>query len=137
MWLMVAVSLERLIVIKFALQTKQMIKMRALIILVVIFITTFGLNVFDLAPGLYIAPTWYANLTLLCERDDLISDFTNENSSSTRIIKSLGSFQFDTNLFSLTRTIMQTIVPFLFVLIFNSLIIYNFKKIKAAAFSHR
>lgn len=132
-WLMVAVSLERLIVIKFALQTKRMIKLRAIFILVLIFIITFGLNVFDLAPGLYIAPTWYANLTLLCERDDTVSEM---HANSSHIMKSIGSFQFDTQVFILARTIMQTVVPFLLVLVFNSLIIYNFKKIKTTAFSY-
>lgn len=132
-WLMVAVSLERLLVIKFALQTKYMIKLRAILLLVFIFFTIFCLNVFDLAPGLYIKPQWYANLTLFCERDDIKGT---ENNSAIRNIKSLGPIQFDTTMFALIRTLFQTVVPFLMVLIFNSLIIYNFKQIKTAAFSH-
>lgn len=131
-WLMVAVSLERLIVVKFTLHTKYAIKVRAILLLVLIFVTTFGLNVFDMTPGLYIKPQWYANLTLLCERDDPI----NQHNNSTSMYKSLGSLRFDTNLFALSRIIMQTLVPILLVLIFNSLIIYNFKQIKTAALSH-
>lgn len=131
-WLMVAVSLERLIATKFTLQTKRTIQIRAVLLLGLIFVFTFGLNVFDLAPGFYIKPVWYANLTLLCERDDMVSDRTN----SSRIYKSIGSFQFDTQIFILARTIMQTVVPFLLVLVFNSLIIYNFKKIKNTALSY-
>ena len=50
-WLMAAVSLERWLVIKYTLQTRQMIRMRAISILAFIFVSIFGLNVFDLAPG--------------------------------------------------------------------------------------
>lgn len=128
-WLMVAVSLERLLIIKFTLQTKYMIKLRAFLILFFIFIAIFSLNIFDLAPGLYIKPQWYANLTLLCERDDTMGT----DSNSTRIYKRLGPLSFNTETFAFTRTILQSIVPFLVVLIFNSMIIYNFKQIKLAA----
>ncbi|CAF1086678.1 unnamed protein product [Brachionus calyciflorus] len=128
-WLMVAVSLERLLVIKFALQTKYMIKLRAFLILFFIFISVFLLNIFDLAPGLYIKPQWYANLTLLCERDDTEDRKTNPS----RIYKRIFWFTFNTDHFALIRTLLQTIIPFLIVLIFNSMIIYNFKRIKLAA----
>lgn len=127
-WLMVAVSLERLIVIKFTLQSKYWIKVRAIIILVVIFVTIFSLNIFDMAPGFYTKPVWFANLTLLCERDDIKNE--------TTTYKRIGGLAFDTNLFALTRTLFQTIVPFLFVFIFNSLIVYNFKQIKSTALSY-
>ena len=127
-WLMAAVSLERWLVMKFALQTKYMIKLRACLILFFIFGSVFALNVFDLAPGLYIKPQWYANLTLLCERDDTLG---HENDSA-RVHKRLGPLYFNTETFAFVRTLLQTIVPFAFVLFFNSLIIYNFKKIKLA-----
>ena len=127
-WLMAAVSLERWLVMKFALQTKYMIKLRALLILLFIFVTVFVLNIFDLAPGLYIKPQWYANLTLLCERDDTLGYENN----SIRIQKQIGSFSFNSETFAFIRILLQTLVPFIFVLFFNSLIIYSFKKIKLA-----
>ena len=126
-WLMAAVSFERLVVTKIAIQTKHMIKLRAFIILILIFTIIFLLNVFDLAPGLYIKPQWYANLTLLCERDDI---------EIFNVYKQMGPITFNTETFVFVRTCLQTVVPFLLVLIFNVLIIYNFKKIKATAMSH-
>jgi hypothetical protein len=51
-WLMVAVSVERWLVIKFALQTKYMIKLRAFFILLVVFVVIFSFNLFDLSPGM-------------------------------------------------------------------------------------
>ena len=128
-WLMVAVSVERWLVIKFALQTKYMIKLRAFFILFIVFIVIFSFNLFDLSPGLYIKPQWYSNLTLLCERHDIYSEINN----STHLYKNLGPFTFNTRTFALVRAIFQSILPFLVVLLFNSLIIYNFKKIKLAA----
>lgn len=103
-WLMCAVSLERWLVIQFALQTKYMIKLRAFLILILIFLVTFSFNVFDLAPGLYIKPQWYANLTLLCERDDTY----NTENNTVRIYKRLGSFSFNTETFAFVRTLLQT-----------------------------
>ncbi len=129
-WLMCAVSFERWIVIKIPIQTRKMIKFRAILILLLIIMTIFALNVFDLAPGLYIKPQWYANLTLLCERDDVMSGFEGERIG---VYKQLGPITFNTETFAFVRTLLQTIVPFLLVLYFNSLIIYNFKKIKANA----
>jgi hypothetical protein len=128
-WLMVAVSVERWLVIKFALQTKYMIKLRAFFILFIVFIVIFSFNLFDLSPGLYIKPQWYSNLTLFCERQDIYNDVNN----LTDLYKKLGPFTFNTETFALVRTIFQSILPFLVVLLFNSLIIYNFKKIKLAA----
>ena len=128
-WLMVAVSLERLVVVKFTLQTKYMIKLRAFLILTTIFVCVFVFNMFDLAPGLYLKPQWYANLTLLCEREDIEVRSINPS----LIYKSIGSLTFNSDHFALIRLLLQSIVPFLFVLIFNSLIIHNFKKIKLAA----
>jgi hypothetical protein len=81
-------------------------------------------NVFDLAPSFYIKPQWYANLTLLCERDDKYHTINN----SSHLYKSLGPIQFNTEIFAFTRTLFQSVLPFLVVLIFNSMIIYNLKK---------
>lgn len=128
-WLMVAVSLERLVVIKFTLQTKYMIKLRAFLILSTIFVCVFAFNMFDLAPGLYLKPQWYANLTLLCEREDV----EEKNINPSLIYKQIGSFTFNSDHFALARLLLQSIIPFLFVLVFNSMIIHNFKKIKLAA----
>ena len=112
-WLMCAVSLERWLVIQFTLQSKYMIKLRAFIILVCIFLITFSFNVFDLAPGLYIKPQWYANLTLLCERDDTVSTESNADINATRTYKSsvykrLGILTFNTETFAFIRTIFLT-----------------------------
>ncbi len=112
-WLMCAVSLERWLVIQFTLQSKYMIKLRAFIILVCIFLVTFSFNVFDLAPGLYIKPQWYANLTLLCERDDTVSTEINTEINATRTYKSsvykrLGVITFNTETFAFIRTIFLT-----------------------------
>jgi hypothetical protein len=107
-WLMCAVSLERWLVIQFALQSKYMIKLRAFLILILIFLITFFFNIFDLAPGLYIKPQWYANLTLLCERDDT---YSSENNTA-RIYKKLGSLTFNTETFAFVRTILQTSINF-------------------------
>ena len=98
---------------------------------VLIFFTIFSVNIFDLAPGFYIKPQWYANLTLLCERDDKGDQFS---SNISHIYKKLGPITFNTDIFASIRAIFQSVVPFVVVLIFNSLIIYNFKKIKSAAF---
>lgn len=103
-WLMCAVSLERWLVIQFTLQTKFMIKLRAFLILILIFLITFSFNVFDLAPGLYIKPQWYANLTLLCERDDTY----NTENNTVRIYKRLGSLTFNTETFAFIRILLQT-----------------------------
>ncbi len=130
-WLMVAVSFERWFVIKVTVQTRRMIKTRAIFILVIIFVSLFTLNVFDLAPGFYIKPTWFANLTLLCERDNMLDEYGN----STSTYKNLGPITFNTHVFALVRILTQTVVPFVLVLYFNSLIIYNFKKIKKNAMS--
>ena len=100
-----------------------------MIILALIFVVIFSVNVFDLAPGFYIKPQWYANLTLLCERDDKYHTINN----SSHLYKSLGPIQFNTEIFAFTRTLFQSVLPFLVVLIFNSMIIYNLKKIKMAA----
>lgn len=128
-WLMVAVSLERLVVIKFTLQTKHMIKLRAVLILGTIFVSVFVFNLFDLAPGLYLKPQWYANLTLLCEREDV----EDKNPNPSLIYKKIGALTFNSDHFALARLLLQSIIPFLFVLVFNSMIIHNFKKIKLAA----
>jgi hypothetical protein len=139
-WLMAAVSLERWLVIKFTIQSKRMLKWRAFFILSFILVSIFGLNVFDLAPGFYIKPTWFANLTLLCERDDTLEHiFINGTITPTKAYyyKTLGGFTFNTNYFFLVRMLLQTVVPFLVVLVFNSLIIYNFKRIKSAALGRR
>lgn len=128
-WLMVAVSFERWFVIKVAIQSRRMIKTRAIICFSVIFISLFSFNVFDMAPGFYIKPTWFANLTMLCERDNTIDQFGN----LTGTYKQLGPISFNTEVFALVRIVTQTVVPFLLVLYFNSLIIYNFKKIKKNA----
>ena len=98
-------------------------------ILTLIFVVIFSANVFDLAPGFYIKPQWYANLTLLCEGDDKYNSINN----SSHLYKSLGPLQFNTEIFAFTRMLFQSVLPFLVVLIFNSMIIYNFKKIKTAA----
>lgn len=99
-----------------------------MIILALIFFVIFSANFFDLAPGFYIKPQWYANLTLLCERDDKYHTINN----SSHLYKSLGPIQFNTEIFAFTRTLFQSVLPFLVVLIFNSMIIYNLKKIKMA-----
>lgn len=103
-WLMVAISFERWVVIKITMQSKNMIKMRAMIILGFIFGLTLTLNVFDLTPGLYLKPQWYANLTLLCERDDI------RNSNDTNVIRSvyknLGPIRFNTETFALSNYIL-------------------------------
>jgi hypothetical protein len=98
-------------------------------ILTLIFVVIFSANVFDLAPGFYIKPQWYANLTLLCEGADKYNSINN----SSHLYKSLGPLQFNTEIFAFTRMLFQSVLPFLVVLIFNSMIIYNFKKIKTAA----
>jgi hypothetical protein len=130
-WLMVAVSVERWLVIAIPIQTKRMLRIRAACIISFVFVSIVSLNVFDLAPGLYIGPNWYSNLTLLCERDDMVH--TTNNVSS--MYKRLGPIEFNTDRFVLVRSLLQSIVPFVIVLVFNSLIIYNFKKIKSTAMS--
>jgi hypothetical protein len=130
-WLMAAVSFERWLVIKFALQTKRMLRIRAACLISFLFAAVLGLNVFDLADGFYIGPNWYANLTIICERDDMF--YTHSNATS--VYQHLGPIEFNTDVFVLVRTLLQSVVPFLVVLVFNSLIIYNFKKIKSAAMS--
>lgn len=132
-WLMAAVSVERWLVVKFTIQSKRRLRLRALIMLSAIFLIIFSLNVFDMAPGFYIKPQWYANLTLSCERSDIRNDLDSSVWSITNVYRRLGPFSFNTDTFVLVRTLLQSIVPFLVVLIFNSLIIYNFKKIKKAA----
>ena len=100
-WLMVAISFERWVVIKITMQSKYMVKLRAMIILGLIFGLTLTLNVFDLAPGLYLKPQWYANLTLLCERDDIKNN--NDTSEIRAVYKNLGPIRFNTETFALSK----------------------------------
>ena len=161
-WLMAAVSLERWLVIKFTIQSRRAVRNRALCVLTSIFGGVLVLNLFDLTPGLYIKPQWYSNLTLLCERQDMFSGsaavaaapatptatvLNNNNATASAtatatatamasaVIKQLGPIAFNVNTFALVRTLIQSVLPFSFVLLFNSLIIHNFKKIKLNAFS--
>ena len=122
-WLMVAISIERWLVIKYPLQTKSMIKLRAILILTIIIIVVFIINIFDLAPNLYNSPHWFSNLTLLCEPFDSIQYIT------------LGSITLNADVYSFMRILLQAIGPFVVALLFNSLIIYNFKRIKSAAYN--
>jgi hypothetical protein len=122
-WLMVAISIERWLVIKYPLQTKSMIKLRAFLILTIIIFIVFIINIFDLSPNFYNKPHWFSNLTLLCEPFDSIQYIT------------LGSLSLNADVYSFIRILLQAIGPFIVALLFNSLIIYNFKRIKSAAYN--
>lgn len=120
-WIMAAVSAERYLVIKYPLQSKKLIKLRAFIILISIGLIVMLINIFDFAPDFYSKPQWFSNLTLLCEPHD-----------SMYQVK-FGLISFNADALSFARTLLQAVGPFLVALYFNSLIIHNFKRIKTAA----
>jgi hypothetical protein len=121
-WLMAAISIERWLVIKYPLQTKSMIKLRAFLILTIIIVVVFIINIFDMAPNFYNKPHWFSNLTLLCEPFDSVQYIT------------LGSLKLNADAYSFIRILLQAVGPFVVALLFNSLIIHNFKRIKSAAY---
>jgi hypothetical protein len=127
-WIMVAISVERWLVIKYPKTTKTRINLRAVIILLSIVVTCHGINMFDFSTGYYVV-NWFSNITLLCEPLGL------NNDGSTSL--TFGLITINAEIFTFSRIILQAIGPFLTALVFNSLIIHNFRTINKAAASHR
>jgi hypothetical protein len=120
-WIMVGLSLERWLVIKYPKKADSEIKHnRTFWILFSIFSICSITNIFDFSNGFYVTG-WFSNITLLCEPVELYNN-------GTQVKISFGLMSINTEIFTCVRAILQAICPFFIAFMFNLLALNSFKK---------